>query len=209
MSKILLLEDDPSLAKLLVKYLTQNGYHVTWTKNGEEALNESYESKYDLYLFDINVPLLNGVDLLQSLRDATDFTPTIIISALIDIASVTDGFRAGADDYVKKPFDPKELLVRIQAKTAKLKEMIRCKDFELNIQTTEIKQDGKLLDLSLVQKNILIALIQNYPNPVTKDELFLLLDKPTDLALRVNISKLKKNVTITLENVRGVGYKII
>jgi len=209
LSKILLLEDDPNLAKTLVEYLTYNSYDVTWTKDGEEALDASYTYSYDLYLFDINVPLLNGVDLLQSLRDAEDFTPTIIISAQIDVGSVTQGFRAGADDYVKKPFDPDELLVRIQAKTAKLKEIIKCKNFELNVQTSEIKQEGKVVDLSFIQKNILIALIQNYPNPLTKDEILLLLDKPTDLALRVNISKLKKNVHITLENVRGVGYKII
>jgi DNA-binding response OmpR family regulator len=209
LSNILLLEDDPNLAITLVEYLEFHNFDVTWTKNGEEALDKSYLHHYDLYLFDINVPLLNGVDLLQLLRDAEDFTPAIIISALIDVASVTDGFRAGADDYVKKPFDPEELLVRIQAKTAKLQETIKCKDFELNIQTAEIKQNGKILDLSFVQKNILTALIQNYPNPVTKDELLLLLDKPTDIALRVNISKLKKNVHLHLENIRGVGYKII
>jgi len=204
-----LLEDDPNLAKTLVEYLEFYEYSVTWTKNGEEALDKSYESRYDLYLFDINVPRLNGVDLLQALRDAQDFTPTIIISALIDVASVTDGFRAGADDYVKKPFDPEELLVRIQSKTSKLQKTIKCKDFELNIQTTEITQNAQVVNLSFVQKNILMALIKNYPNPVTKDELLLLLDKPTDLALRVNISKLKKNVKLALENVRGVGYKII
>lgn len=204
-----MLEDDPNLAKTLVEYLEFYEYSVTWTKNGEEALDKSYESRYDLYLFDINVPRLNGVDLLQALRDAQDFTPTIIISALIDVASVTDGFRAGADDYVKKPFDPEELLVRIQSKTSKLQKTIKCKDFELNIQTTEITQNAQVVNLSFVQKNILMALIKNYPNPVTKDELLLLLDKPTDLALRVNISKLKKNVKLALENVRGVGYKII
>jgi len=209
LNKILLLEDDPNLAKTLVEYLQFHSYDVTWTKNGEEALDKSYEERYDLYLFDINVPRLNGIDLLQLLRDADDFTPAIIISALIDVASVTEGFRAGADDYVKKPFDPEELLVRIQAKTSKLQQNIKCKDLELNLQTSEIKQDGTIVDLSLVQKNILIALMKNYPNPVTKEELLFLLDKPTDLALRVNISKLKKNVKLDLENVRGVGYKII
>ena len=209
LNKILLLEDDPNLAKTLLKYLEMNGYDVTWTKHGEEALDASYDSVYDLYLFDINVPLLNGVDLLQSLRDAQDTTPTIIISALIDVASVTKGFRAGADDYVKKPFDPEELLVRIQAKTAKLQKSIKCKNFELDVQTEEILYKGEPVVLSLVQKSILAALIRNYPNPLTKDEILLLLEKPTDLALRVNISKLKKNLDIELENIRGVGYKII
>ena len=209
MTKILLLEDDPILSKTLIKYLSINGYHVDWAKNGEEAMHLSYDTNYALYLFDINVPLLSGVDLLSELREASDVTPTIIISALIDVASVTKGFRAGADDYVKKPFDPEELLVRIQAKTAKLQKSIKCKNFELDVQTEEILYKGEPVVLSLVQKSILSALIRNYPNPLTKDEILLLLEKPTDLALRVNISKLKKNLDIELENIRGVGYKII
>jgi len=99
-SRLLLLEDDPNLSKTLIKYLKFNGYDVDWAKNGEEAMDLSYDNSYDLYLFDINVPLLSGVDLLTSLRDAEDFTPTIIISAMVDINSVTKGFIAGADDYL-------------------------------------------------------------------------------------------------------------
>jgi DNA-binding response OmpR family regulator len=74
---------------------------------------------YDLYLFDINVPDMNGFDLLEQLRNAEDLTPTIFISALSDIASITKGFALGADDYLKKPFYPEELLVRVEAKFAK------------------------------------------------------------------------------------------
>lgn len=169
----------------------------------------SYENTYALYLFDINVPLLNGVDLLTALREAEDFTPTIIISAMIDIDSVTKGFIAGADDYVKKPFDPEELLIRIKAKTAMLKEKIRFRDFEIDLQSQEICYKNETLYLANIQKNILISLIKNQPNPVTKEELLLLLDKPTDLALRVNIAKLKKVIDIEIKNIRGVGYKII
>lgn len=209
MSKLLLLEDDPGLSKTLIKYLTHHGYKVDWAKNGEEAMDLSYDHKYDLYLFDINVPLMNGIDLLSALRDAEDFTPTIIISALIDIASVTQGFIAGADDYLKKPFDPEELLVRIKAKTSALKEKIKFKDFEVDIKQDAIFENSKMLHLGDVQKNIFISLVKNYPNPVTKDELLLLLEKPSDLALRVNITKLKKNLDIQIKNIRGVGYQII
>ncbi len=209
MSRLLLLEDDPNLSKTLIKYLTREGYEIDWAKNGEEAVDLTYDNKYDLYLFDINVPLINGVDLLTSLRDAEDFTPTIIISALVDITTVTKGFIAGADDYVKKPFDPQELLVRIKAKTATLKEKIKFRDFEIDIQTKEIFYDSKLLSIGGVLRDIFISLVKNYPNPVVKDELMLFLEKPSDLALRVNISKLKKSLGIEIENVRGVGYKII
>jgi DNA-binding response OmpR family regulator len=207
--KLLLLEDDPNLSKTLMKYLKQNGYEVDWAKNGEEALDLSYENSYNLYLFDINVPLINGIDLLSDLRDANDNTPTIIISALVDIASVTKGFVAGADDYLKKPFDPEELLVRIQAKTSSLKKMLKFKNFEIDLQNDNIYKDEAELFMGQVQKSIFLTLVKNYPNPVTKDELLLLHENPSDVALRVNITKLKKNLNINIENVRGVGYKII
>jgi len=209
LTKLLLLEDDPSLSKTLIKYLNLNGYSVDWAKTGEEAMDLSYDNHYGLYLFDINVPLINGIDLLTALRNAEDFTPTIIISAQIDIASVTKGFIAGADDYLKKPFDPEELLVRIKAKTSTLKEILKFRNFEIDLQKEIIFKDSEQLFLGDVQKNILTSLIKNHPNPVTKEELLLLHEKPSDLALRVNINKLKKNLGIDIENVRGVGYKVI
>ncbi len=192
-----------------MKYLERNGYEVDWAKNGEEALDLCYDNKYDLYLFDINVPLINGIDLLSDLRNAEDMTPTIIISAMVDIASVTNGFIAGADDYLKKPFDPEELLVRIQAKTAGLKKVLKFKNFEIDLQSDTIYKDKNELFLGQVQKSILLTLIKNHPNPVTKDELLLLHENPSDVALRVNITKLKKSLGIEIENVRGVGYKVI
>jgi DNA-binding response OmpR family regulator len=209
MIKILLLEDDPNLSKSLIKYLRFNGFIVDWAKNGEEAIELSYDNNYDLYLFDINVPLINGIDLLGQLREAEDFTPTIIISALVDIDSITKGFIAGADDYVKKPFDPEELLIRIKAKTSSLKNRLKFRDFEVDLQTHDIFFKGEKLHLGDVQKRLLTSLIKNYPNPSTQEELIELLDKPSNLALRVNISKLKKALDIDIKSVRGVGYKII
>ena len=191
--KLLLLEDDPNLSKTLIKYLERSGYEVDWAKDGEEALDLSYDNDYDLYLFDINVPLINGIDLLSDLRNAEDQTPTIIISALVDIESITNGFIAGADDYLKKPFDPEELLVRIQAKTTGLKKILRFKNFEIDLQNDTVYKDGAELFLGQVQKSILLTLIKNHPNPVTKEELLLLHENPSDVALRVNITKLKKS----------------
>jgi len=209
LSKLLLLEDDPNLSKTLIKYLNLHGYEVDWAKNGEEAVDLSYEHRYDLYLFDINVPLMNGVDLLSSLRKAEDFTPAIIISAQVDVGSVTKGFMAGADDYVKKPFDPEELLVRIKAKTSVLKETLTLRDYVLDLSTQTLMYKDEPVYMGDVQKKILIKLLKNYPNPVIKDELMDCLEKPTDLALRVNMAKLKKNIMLDITSVRGVGYKII
>lgn len=209
MSKLLLLEDDPNLSKTLIKYLNLHGYEVDWAKNGDEAVDLSYEHRYDLYLFDINVPLMNGVDLLSSLRKAEDFTPAIIISAQVDVGSVTKGFMAGADDYVKKPFDPEELLVRIKAKTSVLQETLTLRDYVLDLSTHTLTYKNEPVYMGDVQKKILIKLLKNHPNPVIKDELMDCLEKPTDLALRVNMAKLKKNIMLDITSVRGVGYKII
>jgi len=209
LSNILLLEDDPNLAKTLIEYLVFHGYEVDWARHGEEAIDLSYEKRYALYLFDVNVPLLNGVDLLASLREADDFTPTIMISAQIDVASVTKGFIAGADDYVKKPFDPEELLVRIKAKTAALKKSITFKDYTFETQSGEVFYKGAPFYMGEVQKAIFKTLVQHYPNPASKETLMDCLDKPTDLALRVNITKLKKSINLEIKVVRGVGYKIL
>ena len=208
MSKILLLEDDPLLAKSLQKYLSKNGYEVEWVKDGNQAIEATYESKYQLYLFDINVPLMQGDDLLKSLRDAGDMTPTILISALVDIESMTKGFRSGADDYVKKPFVPEELLVRIEAKTDRLKQTLHYKEYELLVESEQIFYKGEEIFLPSIAKSIFVSLLKNYPNPVTKEELLLLLEAQNDLALRVNITKLKQKVDAQIENVRGVGYKL-
>lgn len=204
----MLLEDDPSLAKSLIKYLERYGFSIDWALDGEEAMELSYNESYTLYLFDMNVPLLSGADLLSALRHAEDFTPAIIISAQVDVDSVTQGFRAGADDYVKKPFDPEELLVRIRAKMDVLKESIKVKDYTLSVQENEIMYQDEIVRFGEVQHRILVALMKYYPNPVLKTDLLDLLEKPTDTALRVNINKLKKRVTLEIESVRGVGYRI-
>jgi len=209
MVKILLLEDDRNLAKSLIKYLQRNDYEVDWAKQGEEAVDLSYDNKYDLYLFDVNVPLMNGIDVLTALREADDKTPTIIISAQIDIDSMSKGFSAGADDYVKKPFDPEELLLRIKAKTVLSQKSTIVHGYRLDTSCREIYRGDRLVEISDVPKSILIELLLSYPNPAPKETLMELLLTHNDGALRVNIVKLKKETELDIQAVRGVGYKIL
>ena len=209
MIKILLLEDDPNLAKSLIKYLQRNDYAVDWAKQGEEAIDLSYENTYNLYLFDVNVPLVNGIDVLTGLRQAQDHTPTIIISAQIDLASMTKGFSAGADDYVKKPFDPEELLLRIKAKTMQLKERLTIHGYSLDTTSLEIYHNNIRYGMGEVQKSIFVQLLTAYPNPASKEVLMESLITQNDGALRVNIVKLKKETGLEIQAVRGVGYKIL
>ena len=207
--KILLLEDDPNLAKSLIKYLQRHDYKVDWAKQGEEAIDFSYDNSYDLYLFDVNVPLINGIDVLSSLRHSDDKTPTIIISAQIDIDSMSKGFIAGADDYVKKPFDPEELLLRIKAKTMQLEKRIIVYNYSVNVSNYKVYRDNIVFGMGEVQKKLFIQLLIAYPNPVSKEVLIELMLTHSDGALRVNIVKLKKDTGLDIQALRGVGYKIL
>lgn len=115
MSKILLLEDDDVLSETLVELLESENFEVLHVNDGEMALDATFVSSFDLMLLDVNVPFLNGFELLKSLRESGDMTPAIFITALTDVASLSKGFEVGVDDYIKKPFDFDELLIRIKA----------------------------------------------------------------------------------------------
>ena len=101
MDKILLLEDDEILSDSLIELLESEGFDVVHAKDGEDALQKTFEERFDLFLFDVNVPCIDGFELLKSLRDSDDKTPTIFLTALSDIASLAKGFDVGADDYIK------------------------------------------------------------------------------------------------------------
>lgn len=208
MARILLLEDDPVLGESLQDLLTRNGYDTVWTADGEAAADAAYEGTFDLYLFDINVPLLNGFDLLGALREADDRTPAIFISALRDIASMTRGFAAGAEDYVKKPFDVDELLLRVKARTRDLGQTIRYGDIVFTPVEGSVVKDGRTVDLGDIRTEIFRILVTNIGQTIDKVELLDLLEQPSDQALRFHISKLKQQLGIDVTNVRGVGYRL-
>lgn len=206
--KILLMEDDTILGETIEEILQDAQYEVTWVQDGEAAAEACYETVYDLYILDINVPEINGLELLKSLREAGDQTSVIFISAMTDIATITQGFTLGADDYLKKPFYPEELLVRIQAKFAKLSQIIVHKTIQFNPLTHEVKKEDHLLSLGEVQLPFLQLFIENIGKTITKESLFDLMEHPSDSALRVAINKLKHTTGWNIQNVRGIGYRL-
>jgi len=205
---ILLLEDDQILAQSLQELLEDEGYSVDVVYDGEEALEYSYKKEYKLYIFDVNVPEIDGFELLKSLRDADDSTPAIFMTALIDIKSMEEGFNSGADDYIKKPFDPDELIIRVKAKVAQKNAKICFLDLDYDPATKELYQDGKLANLSETQLLIFDLLIQNINHVIDKEQLLDLLNIASDASLRVHVNKLKSRLGIEIRNVRGVGYMI-
>jgi two-component system OmpR family response regulator len=208
MARILLLEDDPVLGESLQQLLQHHGYDTVWVSDGEAAAEAAFETAFDLYLFDINVPLLNGFDLLGSLRGADDRTPAIFISALRDIASMTKGFAAGAEDYLKKPFDVDELLLRIRARTRSLGGSVRYGDVAFDPTDGSVSKAGRPVDLGEIRTELFRLLVSNVGQTIDKMRLQELLEQPSDQALRFHISRLKQQLGIDVTNVRGVGYRL-
>ena len=205
--KVLLLEDDKILSQTLYEILTQNGFEVTAVEQGEEAIELTYSNNYDIYLFDINLPDINGIDILKSLKDANDQTPAIFISANEDIQTIAKGFEVGAEDYIKKPFMPEELLVRLNAKLSK-KMIIIHKNVSYNTLSGDILVDNKKIYLSYAKFRLIDILFKNIGKIVSKDDLLDATEYHSDNALRVAITKLKALLNIEIKNIRGVGYTI-
>ncbi|MFA6144636.1 MAG: response regulator transcription factor [Sulfurimonas sp.] len=206
--KILLLEDDLLLGETLEEMLIEAHYDVDWVKDGEEAAEATFETVYDLYLLDINVPKINGLKLLEALRAAGDETRVIFISALSDIVSISKGFELGAEDYLKKPFFPQELMVRIEAKFARLSKPIIHGAIHFNPQNNEVHKGDHLITLGDVQLPFLRIFIQNIGKTLSKERLFDLMEHPSDSALRVAINKLKHTTGWEIQNIRAVGYRL-
>lgn len=205
--KVLLLEDDSVLSQTLYDILTEHGFDVTTVDNGEEAIDLTYKNAYDIYLFDINLPDINGIDLVKGLKEADDQTPTIFISANQDIETITKSFEVGAEDYIKKPFMPEELLVRLNAKLSK-KMVIYHKDVSYNTLSGDIHLGDKKIYLSYAQFKLVDLLFRNIDKVVPKADLLEATEYHSDNALRVSITKLKTQLDIEIKNIRGVGYTI-
>lgn len=206
--KILLLEDDTILAQTMVQILELENYEVTLVENGEEVIDATYENRFDLYLFDINVPLLSGMETLKLLRDADDKTPTFFITSLRDTSSILEGFDSGCDDYIKKPFDLDELLARIKAILKRRNPTIHYKSIVFDLYENRVIKDNSEVSLGTVEKEIFSLLMQNMNVTVNKSTFFEYMNKPSDTALRAVISKLKKTLDLDISNTKGVGYKL-
>lgn len=204
--KILLLEDDYELAETIDELLKESGYSVDVVHTGNEAVDYSYDNKYDLYIFDINVPDITGIELLKYLRNAEDTTPTIFISALVDMNSIAKAFDVGAEDYIKKPFFPEELLIRVNAKFMQKSQSIIYKELEYLPARRELYLKSSLIPLSQVQECLCDVFMHNIGNILDKSILMECLISPSASALRVALNKLKQTTSLPIKNIRGVGY---
>ncbi|WP_225351831.1 response regulator transcription factor [Arcobacter porcinus] len=217
MPKILILEDDKLFANTLEDILKEQNYNVYLAKNAEEALSLNYENSYDLYLFDINLPGQNGIELLKSLRDSSDLTPTIFISSYKDKDTIKDAYVNGCDDYIKKPVELDELLFKIKAIFKRLNKNLQMINFKNNIsinpQEKRVYKDD--IDLNLPQKVVeLLLLFIEFEGKIVSKELIIerLWNSSFDYSegsIRVYVSKIKKLLDSKdcIKNIKAVGYK--
>lgn len=215
--KILLLEDDPILSEIIEEFLCEHGYHVTLFYDGQEALDALFVDKFDILVLDINVPSLSGFELLKALKEAGIITPTIFITSLSQINDVKKGFALGAEDYLKKPFELEELLVRIertkklhnieQNETIKLSDTMTYEPFNNTLFSASEnfqlrKKEAQLLDYFLSQQNRLLSFEEIIEEVWRFDEV------PTHATVRTYIKNLRSyGLEGNIENIKGVGYR--
>ncbi|QSZ41198.1 response regulator [Sulfurimonas aquatica] len=216
MSKILLLEDDLLFAETLVDLLEDENYLVSHFPNGQDALDATYEGKFDAYLLDINVPLIDGLSLLSELRDANDNTPAIFLTSHKDKSMLEKGFLSGCDDYLIKPFDSNELLLRLSAllKRSKKYKPESFGDLVYDELHKCILYKKEELELSKKEYLLLLLLMRHINTSVPKeliyDELWSSAESGSDGAIRVYINRLKQLLPgMKIENIRGIGYKLV
>jgi DNA-binding response OmpR family regulator len=217
LNKILLLEDDLLLGETLTDLLEDQGYEVSYFPNGQDALDATFDNKYDLYILDINVPQIDGLTLLKELREANDNTPAIYLTSHQEKEKLLEGFANGCDDFIKKPFDNDELLVRIKSILNRIHPSKKsdCIDKLCHDETHKrILYEDQELELSRKEYQLLLLLMRHVNSTLPKElilsELWSSNEGGSDGALRVYINRIKQLVPdLNIQNIRGVGYKLV
>ncbi|WP_457627941.1 response regulator transcription factor, partial [Persephonella sp.] len=195
--RVLLIEDDPILGESLEEYLRDNGIEVHWIKDDRDIDEIFNFEQYDVIILDLILKYSRGEDILRQLRNKGITTPVIILTAKSDIKDKEVCFNLGADDYLTKPFNPKELLLRINALTKRrhIDEVIKIGDVEINITGKTVSKEGKEIKLSKTAWELLHFLLRNRGSIVETERILNHVwgDKPVgDEIVRTYIKELRK-----------------
>ncbi len=213
---ILLLEDDTLFGETLQDFLEDSGFNISYCANGEEALELTYKKRFDLYLLDINVPIIDGLTLLNELRLADDCTPAIFLTSYADKDTLAKAFGNGGDDYLKKPFDMDELVFRINAlmRRSSGKSKLCINELCLDDKHKSVRYKNQEIRFAIKEYQLLKLLMSNVDEIVTKEMILEALwssgESVSNGAIRVYINRLKQELQeINIENIRGVGYRFV
>lgn len=217
--KILVVDDEKMIRKVIKEYCLEENYFVDEAENGIEALDKLNNNTYDLLVLDIMMPKMDGFSVLENLAQSKKI-PTIILSARGEEYDKLLGFNLGIDDYLTKPFSPKELIARIKAisnRTNKVSHSIyKFKNLEVNFSAHSIRINNKLINVTPKEFEILSYLIKNKEIAISREQLLSALwgydyfgdDRTIDThikMLRTSLGEYRDQVV----TVRGVGYKFV
>ncbi|WP_159881581.1 response regulator transcription factor [Paenibacillus puerhi] len=229
--KILVIEDEPTLARLLSYNLSQEGYETKVVDHGSDGLQAALQQSFDLIVLDIMLPGMNGFEILSKLRQKGNRTPVIILTARNAEEEVVQGLKHGADDYITKPFGVAELLARVSAvlrrtmtgeglqeKTSSGEKVITAGDLHIYPEKYEVVLGGESIPLRPKEFEVLLYLVQRPGVVITRDDLMNIVwgfdyiggQRTVD----VHVSSLRKKLemnqqSVQIESIRGVGYKLV
>lgn len=229
--KILIVDDDPRLRDLLRRYLGENGFNVLVSENGEAMKRLWVREHFDVLILDLMMPGEDGLAILKRLRAEKDMTPVIMLTARGEDVDRILGLELGADDYLGKPFNPRELLARIHAVLRRRprqdapgapsmeNEVVKFGDFELDLGTRVLKKNGEIMPLTTGEFAVLKAFARHPRQPLSRDKLMEMARgreyEAFDRSLDVQVSRLRKLLEPDpskpryLQTVWGLGYVFI
>ena len=224
MSKILIIDDDEELCELVSEYLSVEGFSTEAVHDGESGLQKALTNEYELAILDVMLPRKNGFDVLRELRKSSKL-PVLMLTAKGDDMERIVGLEIGADDYLPKPFNPRELVARLRAVLRRVgdqdekkatAESFTVDDIEVSLTGRTAKIDGAELNLTAVEFDLLVALLEQAGKIVKKEDLSQrVLDRrlsPFDRSLDMHVSNLRKKLgaredeSERIKTIRSVGY---
>ena len=217
MTQILLVEDDETLSELISEYLSEQGYDVTVCADAKAALDTAYERNFDILILDVKLPKGDGFSLLRELRRLGNDTPAIFTTSLNALQDLEIGYKSGCDDYLKKPYELKELLLRIQILIKRKFSHVNNEFIELNggykfyPSSKTLRQNGQIVNLSNKESELLALFLENKNTLISKETIFEKIwkygEEPSELSLRVYVKNLRRILgKDAIVNRRGDGY---
>lgn len=219
--EILIVEDDPRIGKALERGCTDGGHACTWVKDGERGLEQARTQQFEAIILDLMLPTISGLEFLRTIRRDGIQTPVIVLTALGSVEERVAGLRAGADDYVVKPFELPELLARLEAVQRRSVNrpvpQAKVGDLELNLTTRRVTRAGVEIDLTPTEFSVLEMLMRHAGQVVTRrmlcEHLWEADWEGTTNVIEVHINRLRNKLQkgfsdSLIQTVRGRGYAI-
>ncbi|MEO0544050.1 MAG: response regulator transcription factor [Pseudomonadota bacterium] len=218
---LLVVDDDDRIRELLHKVLVREGFRVSVAGDGSEARKLLENLDFDLMIVDVMMPGEDGVSLTKGIREIKRDVPILMLTALSETENRVDGLSAGADDYLGKPFDPRELVLRINnilkrvaTDQQSLIEQLVFGPFNFSIKRRELKRGGELVKLTERERDIMVAFATNPGETVSRYDLVSNSEEVGERTIDVQINRLRRKIEEDpanpryLQTIRGIGYRL-